>query len=93
MRLRVARLSSSVKPGSVRSGSASLVSIRMVRLNWAAGTARLSRPASLKSYRRRKSAIHVLGRRGPPSRLPLPAEKWKSRSSDPKPKSKIRFQL
>ena len=47
--------------GSVWSGLTSVVSIRIARLNWFAGTASPGLFASLKSYSRRQSAIQVLG--------------------------------
>ena len=72
------------------SGSTSRVSIRLARLNFAAGTFSAS---CSKRYMRRQSAIQLLGSREPWPRKPLVPEKSNSSGSVPSPLSKARFQL
>ena len=103
VRLRKARLARGSSKGTAGppnepvgrflSGLTSVLSIRMARLNLFSGTARPGLPASLKSYRRRKSAIQLADSFCSPNRSPLVAEKMNSQSSVPAPLSNSLFQL
>ena len=69
--------------------------MRIARLNFAAGTTRagLAAGVSLKSNRRRKSAVQLAARRGRPPSWPLLAVNSKRYSRIPAPLSNATFQL